>query len=334
MKSLTTKIEHSSRQPQLFFKILAIPKAVPRNPTPAQTQAIQEAYQVANQRVETSRSNFVKPLPPEHKITGSPFKVTLRQRDPRLEGITGIVPSKRRLSRGVDYRINTSQIPCTVAENGLKVGNESIPLAMIIKVKLAWANMSVDTMMDRNRLAEEGQKKSQLEKELAEINQDLLKTLTTIGLGFIADKMPNFQQALDKATSFDGFKDWIMESRDRFATEMTTALTDSPTTGMITSALRESYVSRFNARLRTFVHGANLPHRFPNVKMEVSYEVTVGDRFIIEPEAPSVYYEGGWKEDGHWVDVYETRFKLVPADKSEFYKRLGLVYLVGFESLL
>ena len=325
MKSLTTKIEHSSRQPQLFFKTLAIPKAVPRNPTPAQTQAIQEAYQVANQRVETSRSNSVKPLPPEHKITGSPFKVTLRQRDPRLEGITGIVPS-RRLSRGVDYRIDTSQIPCTVAENGLKVGNESIPLAMIIKVKLASENMSVDAMMDRNRLAEEGQRKSQLKKELAEINQDLLKTLTTIGLGFIDSKMPNFKQALDRATSFDGFKDWIMESRDRFATEMTTALTDSPTTGRITSDLHGSYVAQFNACLRTFLDRTDLPHRFPNVEKEVSYEVTVGDRFI---KTHSVYDKGEWKAEGHWVDVYETRFKLVPADKSEFYKRLGLFYLGG-----
>ena len=325
MKSLTTKIEHSSRQPQLFFKILAIPKAVPKNPTPAQTQAIQKAYQAANQRVETSRSNYVKPLPPEHKITGSLFKVTLRQRDHRLEFNTGIVPSTRRLSRGVDYRIDTSQIPCTVAENGLKVGNESIPLAMIIKVKLASENMSVDAMMDRNRLAEEGQKKSQLKKELAEINQDLLKTLTTIGLGFIDSKMPNFKQALDSATSFDGFKDWICESRDHFATEMTTALTDSQTTGRITSDLRESYVAQFNACLRTFLDRTNLPHRFSNVEMEVSYKVTVGKRFI---ETGSVYDDkDGWVTQGHWVDDYETRFKQVPADKSEFYKRLGLFYL-------
>ena len=280
MKSLTTKIEHSSRQHQLFFKILSIPKAGPRNPTPAQTQAIQVAYQAANRLVETSRSNSVKPLPPEHKITGSQFKVTLRQRDPRLEVITGIVRSRRLLSRGVDYRIGLYRIPCMVAENGLKVGNESIPLAMIIKVKLASENMSVNTMMDRNRLAEEGQQKSQLKKELAEIQQNLLKTLTEIGLGFIDSKMPNFKQALDRATSFDGFKDWIMESRAQFVKEMTTALTDSQTTGRITSDLRKSYVDQFNACLRTFLNGSNLPRRFPNVEREVSYDVTVGQRFI------------------------------------------------------
>ena len=72
-----------------------------------------------------------------HESPTAPFKVTLRQPNPNLEAIPGIIRRPRVLG-GFDYKIDLSKVSCTVDEHGLKVGRELISLGLINKARLGW----------------------------------------------------------------------------------------------------------------------------------------------------------------------------------------------------
>ena len=273
-----------------------------------------------------------------------PFKVTLSQPIPRLEAITGIVRS-RRLFGGFDYRIDLSKVSCTVSENGLTVGDQTIPLVMINKVRLGWKAMggdqwtrdnsqassqelmtSVIAMMDQSRRAEEVLQKSQLSKDLNKIQADLVKTLTQIGLHFIDPRMSScFQEALDgahRASSFEQFQGYINASRDQFANEMTAALTPQSAPASDTH-LRHQSLSLFNACLEKVLQSNDLPAKFPNVTMIYAFAVKVGQP-VWEPFVRDDQSTQRPEDDpkGHsWQPMGPGP---VPADQKEFYRLLGL----------
>ena len=278
-----------------------------------------------------------------HGVT-VPFKVTLSQPIPRLEAITGIVRS-RRLFGGFDYRIDLSQVSCTVSENGLTVGDQTIPLVMINKARLGWKAMggdqwtrdnsqassqelmtSVIARMDQYRRDEEVHPKSQLKKELDEIQADLVQKLTEIGSAFIDPRMSScFQEALDgahRASSFKQFQGYINASSDQFANEMTAALTPQSAPASDTH-LRHQILSLFNECLKKVLQSNELPVQFPNVTMIDAFAVKVGqpvwEPFVRDDQSTQMPEDD---PKGHfWQPMGPGP---VPADQKEFYRLLGL----------